>query len=130
MSAFKDIPTAAASGKAVLVSVNGEVVYHLTPLEADTLAHDATRFAAELATAAQTARDPRVRRDSLKPGEFFKHLKDTSYGWMAVEHDSKFALNPELANTVCFSTMKNGHILTCLGDNLIYRCKDFSGELL
>lgn len=122
MSLLSNVLSAKANGKAVSVAVDGKIVQHLTPLEADTLAADALRFASQLTAAAAQARDPRVRRESLKPGEFYKYLTITKYAHQNLaKRDGEF-----ISIDSHFNLQKTSQD----GSALVYRCKDFGGELL
>ena len=93
---------------------------------------DAKTSAAKLSSAIAKAKDPRVRRGSLKTGDYWVHDPSDAMVFQIAEFVSPRSVS---VNDTPLAVNKYGQIFETgmpggVDYALVYRCKDFSGEIL
>jgi len=114
----------AVNGKVRIASSEGGPHLDITP-------EDAMALADVLVGAVAKARDPRVYRDCVKPGEFYTYTLLEGRGkkvYMAVSDKSTLWNKDVILSNVQVDS--SGHPSHESPTVLVYRCKDFGGEIL
>lgn len=89
----------------------------------------AEKFAKEILAAVEKARDVRVKRSEVKPGQFFRYANDQEVR-MSLPKNVRLENSYHVEGVDCYSVDKTGFVAKGHLESLVYRCKDFSGGLL